>query len=276
MAAFFHSTLFITLLLASASCGVAQPGTAPEQVPGSIYQSSEPLAFITSDKLRQVYLVTASSELLKLSPEGEVLFRYSNQRYGDLQHVDASNPFSVLLYYPNFLRVIILDRTLNEVATLSLLDKGYEQVRALGISGDNQIWLFNELDQTLRKINRDGQLIFQSNSLSMQLNARLEPVYLLEQQQEVYLVDPLRGVLVFDVFGKYLQTFALPDLERIQVSRGILFYQRGTELRALQLQTLQDRPVALPETSTPLRQVLVLPEQLYLLLDRHLIVHSVK
>jgi hypothetical protein len=270
MGAFFHKTCWLLLCLSSLHCGLAQPASSPTPPSDALYLSGEPLAFITTDKLQQLYLVTELSELIKLSPEGEILFRYSNQRLGELQHVDASNPFSVLLYYPDFLRVIILDRTLNEVTSLSLLDKGYQQVRALGISGDNQIWLFDEPSQSLQKISRDGQLIFQSNPLHLQLNARLEPVFLLERQQEVFLVEPSRGVLVFDVFGKYLQTFPLANLKRIQVAQGRMFYLQEGQLHALHLQTLQNQTIRLPEQIAGLQQVLVLPEFLYLLFPRHL------
>ena len=77
---------------------------------------------ITTDKLQQLYVVTVDNDVIKFSPQGKELFRFTNNTLGELTHIDVTNPFSVLLYYPDYLTVYTLDRTLNKTGEFNFLE----------------------------------------------------------------------------------------------------------------------------------------------------------
>ena len=76
--------------------------------------------FVSVDALQQLYIATAEGELYKYDKTGEILFEYSNDRLGNIGVVDATNPFNILVYYPDLATVILLDRTLSEIKEINL------------------------------------------------------------------------------------------------------------------------------------------------------------
>ena len=226
---------------------------APAQVPGAAPVGTEiPIAarLFTTDQLRQVYLVTPTNALLKLDPALDELFHYTNNRLGDLQVLDVSNPFSVLLYYPDFNEVITLDRTLNERGRLNLLELGLVQVRAIGLSSDNQVWVYDELNNRLKLLSATGEVVLASDDLSLLLGQNVSPNFLTARNRRVYLNDPALGVLVFDLFGQYLKTIDLKGLTNFQVLNNQLLYPREGRLERFDLESLLFAPVLLPEGVT--------------------------
>ena len=80
------------------------------------------------------------------------------------------------------------------------------------------------------------------------LNRRVAPNYLREHNQRVYVNDPAVGVLVFDVFGKYLKTLPITGVDRFHFSGPRLFYfseDRGWE--SFHLETLFTRSLPVPD-----------------------------
>ena len=127
----------------------------------------------TTDKLQNIYLLDAKNEIVKLTPNGTEQFRYPNTTLGEPNYLDATNPFNLLLYFPDFQNVITLDRTLNLAGELNLQQLGFFRVNALGMAGDGNLWVYDEVDFRLKKIGQDGQIILQSSDLSLELRQSL-------------------------------------------------------------------------------------------------------
>jgi streptogramin lyase len=118
----------------------------------------------TVDNLGNLYFVYQNGQLKKLRPNGDSLAVYNNVRkFGKLYAVDVSNPLKVLLHFKDFNTIVILDRLLNERSVLDLRKHNLLQVKAIGQSYDNNLWIFDELEVKLKKIGDDGRMIDQSN-----------------------------------------------------------------------------------------------------------------
>ena len=149
------------------------------------------------DPLDNIYLVSKLDEIVKLNANGQPQFRFQDQKLGNLSLVDVSNPFNVLLYYPEFQVIVILDRTLNESGRVRLSAFGLFDVEAVGMSSDNQFWIFDELNGTLKKINTTGKILSESQQIPTVLGIQVEPVRVLEVDQLVYVQCVHAGLLVF-------------------------------------------------------------------------------
>ncbi|MDZ4680759.1 MAG: hypothetical protein SH848_15475 [Saprospiraceae bacterium] len=184
--------------------------------------------FFFTDHLLQSYLLTPSQELIKYGPDGVEQFRYNNRRLGMLARVDASNPFNLLLYYPDYQTALTLDRTLNKTGEWSLLSFGFLSVPVVATSADNQLWLYDAADQRLKKIGADGVVLVQSDNLMQVLGYSLQPSCLLDRGNLIYLSDPARGIIVFDAIGQYHVTIALPEIAEFQMLHedGVIYYQK--------------------------------------------------
>jgi len=252
--------LFVTINFLFLTCGTASAGQQ-QSVPGKndtiVSQDSVPYQLLTkleckaklftTDKLRNVYVVSTANELQKYSEAGVLLFEYNNNRFGNIGLVDATNPFSILVFYPDYMQVFILNRTLNVTGQMSLFDLDIQEVKALGMSNDNNIWIYEDMNFRLKKLSRDGRVVQESEDLRVLLQEVWQPNFLLERENYVYLNDPDAGIAVFDLFGDYDRTIPVQDLATFQLLEGQLIYQEDSELVALNPATLLKKKMALPE-----------------------------
>lgn len=212
-----------------------------------LYRAEAPVRFLTADPLGQVYVITPENELLQYNAQGGLAYKYQNFRHGELGWVDAGNPMNVLLFYPEFGQIVILDRTLSEIAQLNLPEMGFWNVRVIGRSADNQIWLYDPVQTLVRKISLTGESLAEGQPLSLLLPSPPFPLWITEQKQEVYMYDPEVGVLVFDPFGQFLKTIPTGAMEGLHVWNGEwTFWQHG-ELFLFQPLSLQTFHIGLPE-----------------------------
>ena len=174
------------------------------------------------DKLQQVYLVDEARNLRKYSPKGKEVFMYSNLGLGPLAQVDVTDPFNLLLYYPQFQTAVQLDRTLNERGRLSFQDLGYPQIDIVAQSRDNQLWIYEGLQNRLLKVNARGQQLAESQNLSLLPGGAPSPDFLAAAGNLVFLGQGNDRLLVFDAFGQYVRTIILEGRRPVQVWRNNL------------------------------------------------------
>ena len=77
-------------------------------------------------------------------------FQYQNINLGKLKKVDVINPLKISLFYQEFNTIILLDSQLNEIQKINLSENEKPILAtAVGTSGQNQLWIFNNLDQQI-------------------------------------------------------------------------------------------------------------------------------
>jgi len=180
--------------------------------------------FITTDALQQWYIATAEGQLQKYDKTGQLLFEYSNDRLGIIGLVDVTNPFNVLVYYPDLATVILLDRTLSEIKEINLFSLAIFEPQAIAIANDNNIWVFDPIAAQLKKIDREGTVLFQSKNLTQSIGISLRPTFLLERNNHLFLSDPQQGIFIFDAFGQLRQHLPILGVEQFQLLNQHFFY----------------------------------------------------
>ena len=202
--------------------------------------------FFTTDKLSQIYIVTEQNEVIKYSPDGRELFRFNNNTLGNLQHIDATDPFNLLLYYPDYLTAMTLDRTMNKTVEYDFAALNLVEIKAIGMSNDNNVWLYDDVSFKLRKIDRRGQVMMESDAMNMLLRYTPDPNFILERENLVYVNNPETGILVFDNYAKYIKTLDFKGLDDFQVVNKQLIFQKDGKLTSFHLQPLVFQNIELP------------------------------
>ena len=225
-----------------------------------------PAAYFSTDKLQHVYLVTPENQVLKYDADGRLLFEYNNNTLGQLTHIDATNPFSLLLYYPDFQTVLSLDRTLNKIREFNLWDLPVVDAGPVAMAADNGIWIFDTGAYRLVNVDQSGTLQRQSDNLSLLLHPTPQPVFLIFHDNFVYAADPQEGILVFDNFAQYVRTYRLEGVTQLQPLGNQLLYRTETDAAILfDLRTFDERPLPLPSGLEAIRQVRIQKDRLYVL-----------
>ncbi len=241
------STLFLFFLVTSCSAKITPTEPRDSSAYDLVKEIEVEARLITTDKLQQLYVVTQKNDVIKFSPEGKELFRFTNNTLGELTHIDVTNPFSVLLYYPDYLTVYTLDRTLNKTGEFNFLDLNLTSVEAVGMSNDNNVWLYDEVLYKIKKVNRSGEVLRESENLTTQFGLEIQPDFILERENILYVNDPTVGVVVFDIYGQYIKTIDLKNLTSFQIIDNQLIYQDQDQLKSFHLQSLATQVIDLPQ-----------------------------
>ena len=183
------------------------------------------------DEVNDLYIISDRNELQKTDTLGQVLFLYGNDRLGPIGHVDVSNPLQVLVYYPDYSTVILLDRTLTPTNSINLTDLGFYEVDAIGISNDNLIWLYDVISSRLIKIDQTGEVTTSSDDMSLLMKESFHPHLLLEYRSKVYLADEKAGIFVFDFQGRLLDQYKLQNIFNFQVVEEQIIYIEGSAVK---------------------------------------------
>ncbi len=186
--------------------------------------------FLVADKLQQIYVVDPDQHLLKYNLQGKLLFDYSNRTLGQLAWVDVTDPFNVLLFFPDYQNLLFLDRTMNLSAEIRLPLDDFPNVTLVAMGRDNYVWLYDAVLFKLRKVGKTGEIIKESQDLSQWFGRDAPlPTQLVATDQAIYLVDTLRGLFQFDLFGNFQKRFPDRNIRHLQSVGTYLFYQKGAQ-----------------------------------------------
>lgn len=163
-----------------------------------------------ADNLQNIYLIsTATSQIKKLSNNGDSVAVFNNTaRYGKVYSMDVSNPLKILVYYKDFTTIVLLDRFLTTRATIDLRRLGITQVKTIALSYDGNIWLYDEQEGKLKKIDENSNLLTESADLRLVFNDSLNPVNLIDNNGQLYLYDNRAGWLIFDSYTAFKKQLA--------------------------------------------------------------------
>jgi len=204
--------------------------------------------FIAIDNFSNFY-TSDDNHLFKFTPDGTYQYPFEEFKYGKIGMVDVSNPMKILVFCPDFMTVITLDKFLAPLATVNFFDLGYQNITAVAISSDGLLWFYDNTDFKLKKIDINGNITLDSQPLNNVVSVTPNPNFMLEKDNVVYLNDPEIGVMVFDVFGNYNKTVPIKGLKKFQVFQDQIIYFENNRLNAYNLVTLDLKSIQLPDTS---------------------------
>lgn len=172
-----------------------------------------------TDNLNNIYLVTKSNQVKKLNKNFDSAGIFNDvRRYGDISLLDVNNPLKIIVYYKDFTTLVILDRYLNIRNTIDLRTSGILQAKAVAQSYDNNYWVFDELDNAIKKIDDNGALLLQSADFRNLFAEQYNPSRIIDESGLLYLYDEKKGWLIFDYYGAYKQHIDVAGWKDVQVS----------------------------------------------------------
>jgi hypothetical protein len=262
--------IFLSFILISSTC-VSQSDSVFHFVKD--YRGG--ITDFTVDNLGNFYIVYQNGQLKKLRPDGDSLAVFNNvRRFGKLYSVDVSNPLKVLLYFKGFNTVVILDRLLNERSILDLRKHNLVQVRAIGQSYDNNIWVFDEVEVKLKKIADDGRQIDQSNDFRQMFDSTPSPSVIVDQDKLVYLYDHDKGVYTFDYYGGFKSRIPLTGWVDFSVINNSIFGRDSSNLYRYDAATMDLQKFTIPPFMNDAQKIVIRPGAVYLLRDGVIMVYS--
>lgn len=205
----------------------------------STFTINEPATNFTTDNLGNAYLINGPT-IRKFDSHGIFQKEFSNKNFGAVSSVDATNALRIVLFYRDFNRVIFLDNTMSQNGDPVQLEAlGFPLATLAAYSHDNGLWIYDQQNFELIRFNRSLQIEQRTGNLSQVLGIdSLQPDFILEKDNRLFLHNPSTGIMIFDIFGTYSKTIPVKDLKNFQVEDdNIIWFAK--EMNYVNIRTLE-------------------------------------
>jgi hypothetical protein len=177
-----------------------------------------PISSFTVDNLGELYVIDIDNQLKKYNEKGDSVGVFNQvTKYGKLTYVEAQNPWKAILFYRDYLTIVLLDKYLKVLTNINLRNQNIFRANAVTTSYDNNIWLFDEQDNKLKKIDDNGNNIFETVDFRLLFDTVPTPQKIIDADGFVYLYDPEKGLYTFDYYGSFKNKLTFLHWTDIQV-----------------------------------------------------------
>jgi hypothetical protein len=175
------------------------------------------------DNLGNIFLINNNNQIKKINPEFDSIGVFNDtKRFGKIFSIDVSNPLKLLVYYKDFNTIITLDRFLNIRNSIDLRKQNIFQAKVIATSYDNNIWVFDEIDATLKKIDDNGKIILQTADFRLLFEDFSNPEKIIDSDGMLYMYASKTGWYIFDYYGALKSKHSLTSWKDVQVINKIL------------------------------------------------------
>ena len=129
-----------------------------------------------------------------------------------------------ILFYNDFSTVVILDRLLSQRSVLDLRRYTIYEPSAVALSYDDNIWVFDEFDNKLKKIDDQGNILMTTPDFRVVFNQSLRPSRIINETGYVYLADSSNGIYIFDNYGTFRKKLPLVKWQSLTVKGNSVIY----------------------------------------------------
>lgn len=210
------------------------------------------IATVAIDNLDNLYIVSSTGQLKKFNGRGDSVAVFNGIRaYGKLSAIDISNPLKPLLFYKDFSTVVVLDRLLVNRASLDLHRYNVLQPTAVALSYDNNIWVFDQYDNKLKKLDESGNTLLETTDFRQLLAQTISPQKIINDNGLVYLTDSTHGIFVFDNYGGFKRRLEAKGWNQIDIQGGKLVRLGSNEIIVYNPTTFTEQSQKFPPHFTP-------------------------
>ena len=233
--------------------------------------------YFNVDNLDNIYLLTKTNQLKKLKENGDSIAVFNDvKKYGNPDYIDVTNPLKTLLYYKNYSTVVVLDRLLAPRNSINLRKQNIFYVNNVTLSYDNYIWIFDEEDFRLKKIDEEGEIVQSSTDWRMLFDTVPAPVKIIDRDNYVYLYDPVTGFYIFDYYGGFKNRLAFLNWTNVEVNGTNVYGFDNNKLFSYRLKSLQLKEYILPQFFGKFISIKAMNGKVYLLNEKGVDIYEIK
>lgn len=229
------------------------------------------------DNLGNIYLLSTTNQLKKINSNGDSLAVFNDvKQYGTVTQIDVTNPLKILLYYQNFSTIVVLDRFLNSRNTINLRKQNIFAVNCITTSYDNNIWLYDEQDYKIKKIDDDGRVLLESNDFRMLFDSVPSASQITDRNNFIYLYDSTKGFYSFDYYGSFKNRVPFLHWNNTAVSENNVYGFSNNKLFSYRPLSLQLKEYILPSFFGNYLAIKAVNNNVYLLKSDGIHIYTVK
>jgi hypothetical protein len=226
---------------------------------------------VTIDSYHNFYVSNFSGTIFRFDSTLSSVNKTSNLVFSPEKNaaaslLDARNPLRLFVFYREFQEYLQLDRFLTPVKTSNLNTQQLGFVRLAAPTGDNMLWILDDADFSLKKYDQQSEVVIFKTPLDLLLGTtNYDLRFMVEYQNQVFLVDKNSGILVFDNMGNFLRKIMIQGAIYCNFQHESICFTDSYKIFIQNIYTTQQQIIALPtHIQGKVKRVLLLPTKILL------------
>ncbi len=209
-----------------------------------------PVLTVSLDRYGLFYIADEDGNIFKYDTLGVLQTTYSPSRKADVTLIDAWRNVNIFVFYRSLQEYILLDRFLSPSPNSRIESTEIGFARLASYSSDNNIWIIDETDFSLKKYDIARNKVALNTSLDLLLDPALYDLNSLREYQNlIFVSDRNSGVLIFDNMGNYKTKIVQKEISRLGFYNDEIYFQEGGAVKFINIYTYVERFEKLPESS---------------------------
>ena len=202
----------------------------------------------TVDFSGNIYVTSSNGDIRKFNNRCEEVLTFSPTKTGQVKQIDIWSQFKIFGFYENLQEYIILDRFLTSPIRYDFYNLELGYVSNATLNFQQNIWVIDESDFTLKLINIEQQSIITNQPLNQFLDISNHQItHIKEYKGKLYITDAVSGILIFDSFGNYIDRIDAKNAHSINFDSDNFTYFRNGDFIEINLNSLEINTLNAPK-----------------------------
>jgi len=195
-----------------------------------------------------IFVTTTYGDILKIDSLCEELLVFSPTKTGQIKQIDIWSRFKIFAFYEELQEYIVLNRFLTSPVRYSFSQISVGYISNATLNFQQNIWLIDESDFSLKLVDTKQQEVIINQQLNQYLDlSNHEIIKIKESKGKLFVVDKVSGILVFDIFGSFIERIKVENITSINFEREKMIYYTGKDLMEINLNTLEQKIMIFPQ-----------------------------
>jgi len=202
---------------------------------------------VSIDQSGNIYLATYDGNIVKYSPDFNDKQIFSPSRPNATTALEAWQGLRIFSFHEELQTYRLINRNLSLAEDYSFNPNivGYAEIATT--SFDNNLWVIDQTDFSLKKININTGEVESSSRLNLLLDPdNYEIHHCREYQNRLFISTRNKGILIFDSFGTYLKNYNYPGIDYFNFDKDNIYFIRDNQLVFINLYDETVRSIDLP------------------------------
>ncbi len=210
--------------------------------------SFNPIEQVSQDRYGNIYVVEQEGVIHQIDSLGKDQLIYSPPMIADITLFEARSTVRLFAFYRDLQSYTLLNRFLTPIESYKFEDTQIRFVRVANLSADNQIWLIDDVDFSIKKFDKNFNNIILRTPLDLLFAEKDYDInYICEYQNQLFLNDRNTGILLFDNLGNFKRKIVLKQgTDYFNFLEEELYFLENEEVRFFHLYTNSERKISLP------------------------------
>ena len=229
----------------------------------------------TSDFSGNLYLSNEHGVISKYDKNGALQISYSGTVKSSIYSIDASHTSKIFGFYRDQQSYIILDRFLNPLNEANLNPSIIGFATETAYSANNNLWLFDQSDLSIKKINLISDVVVTLNAIPLMIaEEEWDLLQIEEYQNRLFLYNSSKDMYVFDNLGNYIRKLNINPDCKVSFNDSHLIFIQSDRILTLNIYNNEISEIGLLNNTNSVLKVISTNNFIYLIFKNKISVYK--